>query len=137
METGARAVGRIGDRGSWIGFAPSGDGYRLVRGTEGGAVRRLPGEVDDLVTLAIAYFAEALDDPPDQLAATHGDMAALVRRLAETEPDATRRAELGLAVDAIDDGYAADAVIARLTAVLPPSAGDDPVARLVERARNV
>lgn len=120
-----------------MGFAPTlDDGYALV--VEGSAgSRRAAADADLLLTLAIAYFEDALDPPPDDLAATHADIGALVRHVAEAEVDVSRRRLLEEAVDAIDDGLAADAVIARLTAVLPSSAAEDPVARLLERARAI
>lgn len=120
-----------------MGFAPTlDDGYALV--VEGSAgSRRAAADSDLLLALAIAYFEDALDPPPDDLAATHADIGALVRHVAEAEVDGSRRRLLDEAVDAIDDGLAADAVIGRLAAVLTPSAAGDPVARLLERARTI
>jgi len=74
----------------------------------------MAADADDLLALALAYFEESLDEPPDALAATHGDIGALVRHVAEHERDAERRVLLEEAVDAVDDGLAADATIARL-----------------------
>jgi hypothetical protein len=137
MDAPACAIGRIGPGGPWVGFAPTlDDGYALV--VEGSAgSRRSAAEPDLLVALAIAYFEDALHPPPDDLAATHADIGALVRHLAEAELDVPRRRLLEEAVDAIDDGLAADAVIGRLNAALTPSAAGDPVARLLERARTI
>lgn len=137
MDAPACAIGRIGPGGPWVGFAPTlDDGYALV--VEGSAESRRPAaEPDLLVALAIAYFEDALDPPPDDLAATHADIAGLVRHLAEAELDPARRRLLEEAVDAIDDGLAADAVIGRLSAVLTPPAAGDPVARLLEHARTI
>jgi hypothetical protein len=137
MDAPACAVGRIGPGGPWVGFAPTlDDGYALV--VEGSAgSRRVAADADLLLSLAIAYFEDALDPPPDDLAATHADIGALVRHLAEAEVDVFRRRKLKEAVDAVDDGLAADAVIARLAAVLTGSAAGDPVARLLERARAI
>jgi hypothetical protein len=87
-----------------------------------------------LLALAIAYFEEALEPAPDDLAATHADIAALVRHVAEVEGEPPRRRLLQEAVDAIDDGLAADVVIARLGAALDPAWSDDPTARLVRQA---
>ena len=137
MDVPACAVGRIGPGGPWVGFAPTlDDGYALV--VEGaGAPRRAAGDPDLLLAIAIAYFEDALDPPPDDLAATHADIGSLVRHLAEAEADAARRGQLREAVDAIDDGLAADAVIARLAAAMKASRSDDPVGRLMAHARAI
>lgn len=132
----ACAVGRITDDGRWIGFAPTlDDRYALVVGGGGQRARTAPADPEDLVALAIAYFEEFLDEPPEELAATHGDIGALVRHVAEHEPDAERRRLLGEAVDAVDDGLSADAVVAALARCLP--AGEEAGARLRRRAREV
>ena len=124
-------VGRLGDEGLWLGFAPSlDDGYLLVV-TDGSNAHRVPAAPDDLVCLAIAYFEDALGEPPEHLAATHADIGALIRHVAERAgPD--RRAALSQAIDAIDDGLAGDAVIAALARCLEP--GPEPVERLALRA---
>lgn len=132
MVAAACAVGRLGDDGPWLGFAPSlDDGYDLV---VAGASEdhRSPATADDLLSLAIAYFEDALDEPPEALAATHADIAALVRHVATLEGDPARAAALARAVDAIDDGLAADAVIVALARCLTP--GTDATARLARRA---
>ena len=137
MDAPACAVGRIGSEGVWVGFAPTvDDGYALVVGGPGES-RRADADADLLLALAIAYFEEALDAPPDELAATHADVAGLVRHLAVAETDDARRRRLDEAVDAIDDGLAADAVIARLASALSAGWSEDPSARLVERARSL
>lgn len=137
MDVPACAVGRIGPGGPWVGFAPTlDDGYALVVGAPNGS-RRADADADLLLALAIAYFEDALDAPPDELAATHADIGALVRHVAEPEADASRRRLLDEAVDAIDDGLAPDVVIARLTAALSAETASDPVGRLLERARAV
>ncbi|MGZ8481097.1 MAG: hypothetical protein ACXWWO_01405 [Candidatus Limnocylindria bacterium] len=120
-----------------MGFAPTlDDGYALV--IEGPAASgRSVAESDVLLALAVAYFEDALDAPPDELAATHADIASLVRHVAEAEGDAGRRRLLEEAVDAIDDGLAADVVIGRLTMGLSTAAAGDPVAWLLERAGGV
>lgn len=137
MDAPACAVGRLGPRGPLVGFAPTlDDGYALVvegRGRSG----RAPADADLLLALAVAYFEDALDAPPDDLAATHADIASLVRHVAEAEVDAPRRRLLEEAVDAIDDGLAADVVIARLSAALNAEAAGDPVAWLLRRAGSV
>ncbi|MDQ4036226.1 MAG: hypothetical protein M3153_09870, partial [Chloroflexota bacterium] len=86
MEVAACAVGRIGPDGPWVGFAPTlDDGYALVVGGVAGGSRRLPADADDLLALASVYFEDALEQPPDELAATLGDSGALVRHVAEHE----------------------------------------------------
>jgi hypothetical protein len=119
MDGAACAVGRLGPDGPWIGFAPTlDDTYALVVGGLPGAPRQVDVDADDMLALALAYFEESLDPPPDELAATHGDIGALVRHLAEHAPDEARRRLLREAVDAVDDGLAADATIATLSRAL-------------------
>jgi hypothetical protein len=124
VDPAACAVGRLGPDGPWIGFAPTIDGYALVVGppASGGVAARSdpddPAVRDDLLALVLLYFEEALDPPPDELAATHGDIGALIRHISETEPDDARRRALREAVDAVDDGLAADVTISRLGLVL-------------------
>ena len=115
MKAAACVVGRLGVDGPWLGFAPSlDDGYDLVVG-DGTRVHRFAAEADDLLSLAVAYFEDSLADPPEDLAATHADIASLVRHVAaRAAGDARRSALLSEAVDAIDDGLAGDAVIAAL-----------------------
>ena len=124
-------VGRLGDDGPWLGFAPSlDDGYVLVAAGEDGE-HRTPATSDDLLCLAVAYFEDALGEPPEELAATHADIGALVRHVAgRAEPN--RHAELADAIDAIDDGLDVDTVIAALSRCLDP--GPDPMERLARRA---
>lgn len=132
MELVACVVGRIGPDGPWVGFAPTlDDRYALVVGAIPGGPRQVEADPGDLLALALAYFEESLDPPPDDLAATHGDIGALVRHLAEHDPDEAHRRLLGEAVDAIDDGLAADATIARLTRAL--GEGADASARIRRR----
>lgn len=132
MDTPACAVGRIGPDGPWVGFAPTlDDTYALVVGGQGGT-RHVAADPADLVSLAIAYFEDALAEPPEDLAATHGDIGALVRHVAEAEADARRRRALDEAVDAIDDGLAADEVIRRLSRCL--EGDEEAAARLARRA---
>lgn len=119
MNGVACAVGRVGPSGPWVGFAPTiDDGYALVIGGLAGGFRRSAADADDLLALASAYFEETLDEPPEQLAATLGDIGSVVRHVAEHETDPGRRRLLGEAVDAVDDGLAADVTIARLGRVL-------------------
>lgn len=111
----ACAVGRVSPRGPWVGFAPTlDDGYALVIGPPSGSSVRAAAGAADLLALALVYFEESLDEPPDELAATLGDIGALVRHVAEHERDPQRRTVLDEAVDAVDDGLAADVTIARL-----------------------
>lgn len=132
MEIVACAVGRLGPDGPWVGFVPTlDDAYALVCGSLPDGPRRLPADTDDLLALVLAYFEESLDPPPDELAATHGDIGALLRHLAEHEPDPARRLLLDEAVDAVDDGLAADTTITRLTRVLGD--GADASARIRRR----
>lgn len=136
MDAAACAVGRIGPGGPWLGFAPAlDDGYDLVVGGTDDPSRRLAADVDDLLCLAIAYFEDELDAPPEELAATHADIGSLVRHVAEHEPDAERRRLLGEAVDGVDDGLPADVVVGRLRHCLVGA--EDPVARLARRAREL
>jgi hypothetical protein len=90
---------------------------------------------DELLALAQAYFDETWDPPPEDLAAMHGDIGALVRHVAEGAADDARRAALATAVDAIDDGLAVDLVLDRLGAVLGDTG--DPVGRLADRVLRV
>jgi hypothetical protein len=130
-------VGRIGPGDAWVGFGVDGADYHLVLGAPDGE-RRVPADAGLLLALAIAYFEEALGEPPVELEATHQDMAALVRHVASGEADPARRRLLDEAVDAIDDGLGADAVAGRLAAAMPgtPNEQADPVDLLVMRARS-
>jgi hypothetical protein len=129
MEASACAVGRLEPGGPWIGFAPSlDDAYDIV--VEGAG--RLAASPADLLALAVLYFEDGLDEPPEELAATHGDIGALVRHVADAPRTPTElRALLAAAVDAIDDGLAADVVIARLQEALP--SGLEPRSHLAAR----
>jgi hypothetical protein len=114
MEIPACAVGRLDRGGPWVGFAPTlDDGYALTVRSRGRTRRRYADPVD-LVALAILYFEDAVDAPPEELAATHGDIGAIVRHAAERVDDPALRRAYDEAVDAIDDGLAADVVIERL-----------------------
>ena len=126
-------MGLVGSAGDWIGFAPSRvEGYDLVVGRGDVAASRADAEPDDLLALAVAYFEEALAEPPEDLAATHGDIGGLVRYVAGGATDEAHSADLLEAVDAIDDGLAADVVVSRLVRCL--SDPEEPVARLHRRA---
>jgi hypothetical protein len=135
MDAPACAVGRLEAGGPWVGFAPSiDDGYLLVVGASDHSARAA-AEIDDLLALTVAYFEDALVEPPEELAATHADIGVLVRHLAGREGDANRRRSLDEAVDAIDDGLAADEVIRRLTRCF--TRDEEPLARLGRRARQL
>jgi hypothetical protein len=137
MDAPACAVGRIGPNGPWVGFAPTmDDGYALVVGGLPGGSRRVRADRSDLLALATLYFEEALDEPPEELAATLGDIGSLVRHVAEQETDPARRRLLGEAVDAVDDGLAADVTIARLGRALGGD-GVDAAARIGGRVREL
>ncbi|HEX7173475.1 MAG TPA: hypothetical protein VF365_12825 [Candidatus Limnocylindria bacterium] len=131
MEIPACAVGRLDPGGPWIGFAPTlDDGYALTVRSEG-QTRHRPAEPVDLVALAVLYFEDAVDAPPEELAATHGDIGSIVRHAAERVNIRERRRAFDEAVDAIDDGLAADVVIERLGRALGD--GVDAVAHLRRR----
>ncbi len=131
VDGAACAVARIGPDGPWVGFAPSlDDGYMLVVGDTEARPQRAPASNDELLALATVYFDESLDEPPEDLAATLGDIGSLVRHVAEHEADPERHRLLAEAVDAVDDGLAAEVTIARLGRAL----GDgDAAARLRRR----
>jgi hypothetical protein len=133
MDAPACTVGRLGPDGPWLGFVPTiEDGYALVVAGPPSGSRQAPASPDDLVALALAYFEESLDEPPEELAATHGDIAAIIRHAADRAPDGASRTAFAAAVDAIDDGLAADVVIERLAKAF--GAGGDPVGHLRRRA---
>ena len=130
MVVPACAVGRLGSDGPWIGFAPTlDDGYALVVG--GRTSIRVRAEPEDLLALALAYFEELLPEPPDEVAATLGDIAGIVRHAAERISDPERRRVYDEAVDAIDDGLAADVMVERLARAFGD--GGDVVAHLRRR----
>lgn len=134
---GVRAIGRPETDGPWIGFGLRGDAYRLVVGTKG-QVKDVAAGTDLLLALAVAYFAEALDEAPPDFEATQSDLSALVRHLMSTEADNGRRGLLSEALDAIDDGLAGDAVAGRLAAArYPGSEPADPVELLVASANEL
>lgn len=145
MERGpAVAVGRLSPDGAWVGFAVADGGYQLAFG-DGPTEHRVPAAETrrhDLLNAALAYFEDG-NAPPDELQATHRDVADLVRWLADTAPDDATRALLLDAVDAIDDGLAIDAVMLCLeeaaAAGMPQAAGEqaDPIDLLAERYREL
>ena len=129
----ACAIGRTGPTGPWIGFEADASGYRLVIGDDHGE-RRRPADAGVLLALAIAYFEEAFEDAPTDREATHEDLSALVRHVAEHEQRADLRVALAEAVDAIDDGLPGDAVANRLGVAWARIADEqaDPVDLLVK-----
>jgi hypothetical protein len=134
---GTRAIGRLGAGGTWIGFGYRAGVPHLVVGGAGG-IRDAPADIDLLLSLAIAHFAEAFGGAPPDLEATQSDLSALVRHLIGTEADAGQRALLGEAMDAIDDGLAGDAVAETLAAARSPAtASQDPVELLLVEARQL
>lgn len=122
MDVPACAVGRLDPDGPWIGFAPSlDDGYDLTMGGadgRSGGAARVPAAPHDLIALAILYFEDAWVDAPEELAATLGDIGAVVRHAADRITDAESRRAFDEAVDAIDDGLATDVVLERLARAL-------------------
>lgn len=133
----ARAIGRLEAGGPWIGFGYRASACRIVVGSAN-VVRDAPADQDLILALAIAYFAEAFGEAPPDLEATQSDLSGLVRHLAGAEADAARRALLGEALDAIDDGLAGDAVAEKLQAARSPrDDAVDPVELLSTRAREI
>ena len=111
---------------------------RFVVGSRATGCATQPADQDLVLALAIAYFAEAFDEAPPDLEATQSDLSALVRHLAGAEADPARRALLGEAMDAIDDGLAGDAVAGKLQAARSPrDDAVDPVELLSRRAREI
>ncbi len=130
MVVPACAVGRLGSDGPWIGFAPTvDDGYALVVG--GPTPARVTAAPEDLIALALAYFEDLLPEPPEELAATLGDIAGIVRHAAERIAEPERRRAYDEAVDAIDDGLAADVMVDRLARAFGD--GGDVIAHLRRR----
>ncbi|HET9416120.1 MAG TPA: hypothetical protein VFP30_01130 [Candidatus Limnocylindria bacterium] len=130
MEIPACVVGRLDPGGAWIGFAPIlDDGYALTVATDG-RHDRSPAQPLDLIALAVLYFEDSVDAPPEEMAATHGDIGAIVRHAADRVGQPARVAA-SEAVDAIDDGLAADVVIERLQRVMGD--GVDAIAHLRRR----
>lgn len=132
------AIGRFGEGGPWVGFVDSGGSYRLAVGLPDRVVTD-EADADVLLALAIAYFEDALDDPPPDIEATHADVGRLVRDVASRAREPEKRRLLAEAVDAIDDGLAEDAVIHRLASARARTALEqaDPVDLLLERVRGL
>jgi hypothetical protein len=129
----ACAIGRTRPTGPWIGFVPEPAGYRLVVGDDQGE-RTRPADAAVLLALAIAYFEEALEDAPTDREATHADLSALVRHVADDAQRPDLRDALAEAVDAIDDGLPGDAVASRLGVAWEATKSEqaDPVDLLVK-----
>jgi len=121
LSAPAVAIGRLGAEGPWLGIVREEAGFRLAVAFPGSAAvtsrARGPHRIAELLAAATAYFEEALDPPPPELEATQADLAALLSWIAGTETDTARRRLIGEALDAIDDGLAGDAVVARLSEV--------------------
>ena len=132
-----RAVGRLEADGPWIGFGyRAGDPHVVVAATDW--LRDEPADQDLMLALAIAYFAGAVAEAPPDLEATQSDLSGLVRHLIGAEPDSARRALLGEALDAIDDGLAGDAVAEKLEAARSDRVdAADPVEVLSMKARQI
>ena len=130
-----RAVGRWEPDGPWIGFLAGSDSFRLCVGADDRLLSE-EADADVLLSLAMAYFEEALGAAPPDLEATHADLSGLVRFVAAHETDPTRRVRLAEAIDAIDDGLAGDAVARLLGACRRGMTNEqaDPVDLLVARA---
>ena len=127
------AIGRLTPDGRWAGVRLAIDGWEAVLGQADGSVpraattgRRRPM----LLAAAIAYFSEALPETGLDGEATQGDLAEVIRWLADSEPDRARAALLRDAIDAIDDGLAGDAV-ANLLIPLIADEQADPVDLLI------
>jgi hypothetical protein len=132
-----RAIGRLEAGGPWIGFGYRAGAGRLVVGATDG-MRDRAADQDLLLALAIAYFAEAVDEAPPDIEATQSDLSGLVRQLMGAEPDPARRALLSEAIDAIDDGLAGDAVAEKLGVARSPRADVvDPVELLSLEVRRI
>jgi hypothetical protein len=132
-----RAVGRIEADGPWIGFGYRAGSPQFVVGSADW-LRDAPADQDLMLALAIAYFAGAVAEAPPDLEATQSDLSGLVRHLMGAEADPARRARLGEAMDAIDDGLAGDAVAERLEAARSGRVdAADPVEVLSMKARQI
>jgi len=112
------AIGRIGTRGQWVGFVRDAAGFHLAVAQPGEATVVSPARganrIAELLAVAIVYFEEALDPPPPELEATQSDLAELLAWMT-TKTDTGRNQLVREALDAIDDGLAGDAVVARLS----------------------
>ena len=102
-----------------------------VRVPEVAKAAPLTAAPEDLTALALAYFEDLHPEPPEELAATLGDIAGIVRHAAERISDPERRRAYDEAVDAIDDGLAADVMVDRLARAFGD--GGDVVAHLRRR----
>jgi hypothetical protein len=131
-----RAIGRLSPGGPWVGFGYRAGTCRMAVGS-GVAIRDGAADQDQLLALAIAYFAEGFHEAPPDLEATQSDLSALVRHLIEAERDEARRTQLREALDAIDDGLAGDAVAAKLEAARAPGREIDPVELVARRAGEI
>jgi hypothetical protein len=132
-----RAVGRLEADGPWVGFGYRAGAPQFVVGAMDW-LRDEPAGQDLILALAIAYFAGAVAEAPPDLEATQSDLSGLVRYLIGAEADPARRALLGEAMDAIDDGLAGDAVAEKLEAARSDRVdAADPVEVLLMNARQI
>lgn len=119
------AIGRLEPGGVWVGVSREADGYRIAFGRPDASVLLADASRTDLLALAIAYFEDRLEDAPPDLEATQGDIGDLCRWLAQTERHEDVRTLLQEAVDAVDDGLATDATVARLGDALRAQTGSE------------
>jgi hypothetical protein len=116
--SGLSAIGALPNDGTWVGLSRDHRGYRLAFGPPGASVLLADASRQELLALAIAYFEDDLEDPPPDLEATQRDMGDLCRWLADSELRPEIASLLREAVDAIDDGLAADVTVGRLNDAL-------------------
>jgi hypothetical protein len=133
------AIGRLPGEEAWVGFRHDHGGYRLVFGRADGTQLTAPASEAELLALAVAYFEELLDEPPPDLEATQGDIAAVCRWLSTSSGGGQIGTQLREAVDAIDDGLGTDVTVGRLSEALQALANEDeqadPLDLLVRRYR--
>jgi hypothetical protein len=113
------AVGRLsgGDDAACVCIVADAGGGRALGFLEpdGSLGLARPPVGRDLLAAVIAWFEESLADPPPELEATHEDLAAAVRWLADATAGEPAHRLLAEACDAIDDGLAEDVVVRRLS----------------------
>ncbi len=129
------AIGRLEPDGPWVGFQRADSGYRVVVGS-GSLLRSRPAGTQILLAIAIAWFEEAFETPPQEFEASQADLADLVHDVVDAVHDPLVRGPLADATDAIDDGLPGDAVAIPLTAAWRVMTAEetDPVELVVEVA---